>query len=121
METVYKLVKRVDDKLVSIRATGKAEVEYKIGEWSQAPEWLRKEGYDLCIFTDKAIAQDVQQKWEKDNVLFECEADGIHQAYNPYLSIAYLSDGKMEDWDCGTWPSLARLMAEKIRLIREIS
>ena len=121
METVYKLVKRVDDKLVSIKATGEAQVEYKVGEWSQAPEWLKKEGYDLCIFKEQATAEKVQQVWEKDSILFECEAENVHYTDQPYLSIHHLDRGEISDYGGASWPTLAQVMAEKVRLIKEIS
>ena len=121
METVYKLVKRVDDKLVSIKATGKAQVEYKIGEWVEAPEWLNKQEYQLCVFKDKKNAQRVMRIWEKDSILFECEAENVHYTTEPYLSIYYLDRGEIQTYGGSQWPTLAQIMAQRVKLIKEIS
>ena len=121
METVYKLVKRVDDKLVSIRTGGLAKVEYKIGEWSEAPAWLKEKGYDLCILENIDTAIMVQHTFEKDSIILECEAENIHTADQPYLSVSHLSEGEIHGWEHAEWPSLCTVMAERVRPIKELS
>lgn len=122
METVYKLVKRVDDKLVSIRTDGKGQVEYVINKWARSHKHLRDKNYNLCILKELDIAKYVQLKFEKDSIILECEAKGVHDTgMLPYLCSADLAGGTFDSQDEGlTWPSMCQLMAKKIRPVREI-
>jgi hypothetical protein len=123
METVYKLVKRVDDKLVSIRTKGAGQVEYKLNKLIQSPKHLRDKGYHLCIIKELELAEHIQSLYEKDSIILECKAKDTHETgMLPYLCSDDLNNGTFDSQDGAvTWPSMCRVMAKKIRPIKEVS
>jgi hypothetical protein len=123
METVYKLVKRVDDKLVSIRTKGAGQVEYKLNKLIQSPKHLRDKGYHLCVIRELELAKHIQSLYEKDSIILECKAKDIHDTgVLPYLAPEDLTNGTFDSQDAGeTWPSMCQVMAIKIRPIKEMT
>ena len=123
MKTVYKLVKRVDDKLVSIKTKGLGQVVYTLNKWSQSPEHLRDKNYNLCVLKKLKVAIYVQSKYEKDSIILKCEAKDVYDTDKlPYLSSDDLSNGTFSSEDENLkWPSMCKVMAKKIRPIKEIT
>ena len=58
----YKMVIGRKCRLLSLAVWDKARIEYKIGEWVTAPEWLRKEGLSQLDKMVDNINNDEEQK-----------------------------------------------------------
>lgn len=59
--------------------TGKAQVRYRIGNWAQAPGWLREKGYHLLAFLDYSYAYDFVSEIPDGGggVILKAEAIGV--------------------------------------------
>jgi len=57
MVSCWKVVKKRGRDYYSICADGEAKVHYPAGDWAEAPEWLEKLGYGLCVFDTPEAAQ----------------------------------------------------------------
>jgi len=119
---VYKVVKRSErgDSFQSLFPQTLAKVEYKVGEWSEAPEFLRKKGYYLFAFRDlRSALLFISEILIWDVVLFEAEARGEKKLPPPLKLWKLETQGKTEvDMDA-EWPP-GTVMVERIKLIREV-
>lgn len=115
---IYKFVRTDDDgRFWSALVDGKACVEYKVGEWSQAPIWLAKKGYHLFAFGSLEVAVDIKKIHSLDFKIFKCETVKIEELPHK-LSMYDLNDGIITE-NTTDWP-LNTIMAERIKLIGEI-
>ena len=125
--TYYKVVMRVgnDTDFVSAVATGKACVHYTVGEWIDAPKYLAKHGYCLCVFDDRrsaigfAIVNGLYGR-----AVFECECEDEvelpkHQLDLPMLHY-YGGQGGLERFYLYVpWPVGTR-MFKRVNLLNEL-
>ena len=114
---VYKLVRRERDKLISLFAPGKAKVQYKPHEWTEAPEWLAKNGYYLTAFKDAKDAKVYDQIGDYE--LWEAEAESIVQRLPHYADSVGLFEGKIIPLGTELWPD-GTVMAKRICLTKLI-
>lgn len=105
------LLKTTTGQLVSSAADGKAEVEYEIGRWVKAPDWLAKKGYHLCVFDSLDTAKGYgHQVWE-------CEVE--FEVKLPKLGILqYLALGELYTLD-GQWINGTR-MFKRVKILKKV-
>ena len=117
---VWKVVKRIDRKLVSVVADGKAMVEYKPGEWVEAPEWLRRLGYNLLAFDDLEAAKEFSLVFSGNLEIWEAEAESVVYVPKAPLDLLSLALGKIEpNRHFLEWPEHT-VMCRKLKLIRRV-
>ena len=115
METFYKVVK-VD--LTSCFVTGKAAVQYKVGEYVKPPEWLPPNHQVLFVFLHLKEAHDFITRVGGNLHTYECQVTNT-LALPHYLDCESLSLGSIhcsvfEDFPTGT------VAVQQVRLIKEI-
>ncbi len=119
MRKYYKVVnKERSGALISIYVDGKAKVEYKIGEFVEAPDWLAKEGYHLLVFDN---LKDALTFYEEDVSLqlFECECKDEVEL-KEYLSTSFLEIGCLRSLTIiFGWPEGTR-MFKRVKLIKRV-
>jgi hypothetical protein len=93
---------------------GKAKVEYQKNKWVNAPEWLAKEGYHLCVFSIKKDA-DLFKEGFGDKVV-KCHVRRIHKKLPPFLSKTQLYNGLMRRVPPATWPP-STIMVEQVKIL----
>jgi hypothetical protein len=79
---LYRVVRRVNDRLVSALAFGAAQESYTSYTWSKGPEWLNKQGYLPTFFRSLEAAQQFYDRLCSDfevRELWVVEAQGILQ------------------------------------------
>lgn len=135
---VNKCYKVVMDTLkgyyVSSVVCNKAQVIYRVGEWAEAPEWLKQYGYHLTAFNeyyfahafhDRAISVNTEYN-NKVFMVFEAEAKGVLTELPPRANIAELDDYNRlavpyhthcEDYE--KWPR-GTIMVKQIKLVKEV-
>ena len=72
---MYKVVKRLGERLVSSWAEGEARVVYTPGQPARAPSWLAEHGYHITVF----ISLDDARAYKRDvaeRQIWEAEATG---------------------------------------------
>jgi len=116
MKTYYKVVKT---DLTSRYAEGKAEVQYKVGEYVCAPSWLPEEHKVLFVFKSLRSAKNfVQLMLISSGVkIYECKVKKIERLPR-YLETSYLADGEivfLSNW----FPSGTEAVRE-VKLMRKI-
>jgi len=132
LHTVYKIVRTEGGAFWSM-SFGRSDVclvQYVPGQWVQAPELMRRLGYDLCVFRDLTdvcsfIAR-ICWRPPSDWQLWRCHARGVHEPRVVYLRVDCVThyvqsalDGCPPDIDTiayGNWPP-GTLFARAVRLI----
>ncbi len=108
-------------RLISQTARGKAEVAYWLDEWTEAPDWLWKLGYGLCVYQDPDAARAAFRLTGTACELWECRvANVLEQSLPPRLIVWQLADGVTTDraetgWTKGT------TMVQRVMLTKFIS
>lgn len=128
----YKAVRKIDDKLYSFSAYGKAKVEYKVNEYVQAPEWLRKKDYHLLVFDNLKDCINFLKPMEHVDKIYTCKIKGKIEKLPAILNFYYLShssmvrarifyteEGKIRTDILCTWP-IGTIMAKKVMLLEEV-
>jgi hypothetical protein len=75
----YKITTEIAGGQVSfIVFNSKAEVQYQIGEWAEAPDWLAKKGYGLFVFDSLKNVRDFARKIgdQSRTKIWRCETKG---------------------------------------------
>ena len=117
---VWKVVRRAMGRLVSAIADGRAMVEYKPGEWVEAPEWLRRLGYNLLAFDDLEAAKEFADKCWGSFEIWEAEAESVVYVPKAPLDLVSLACGEIEpDRHLLEWPEHT-VMCRRLRLIRRV-
>lgn len=116
-----KVVRRLSNgTLVSCLAAGKARVVYKPGEWTEAPEWLSKEGYNLTSFISFETAWRFAKDYpNKHFEIWEAEAEDITTALPPKLKLTWLEFGEMLESSSAWWPD-GTVMCRRLKLVRRV-
>lgn len=95
---LWKVFSMKNGNLISARAPKVASVIYPAGEWTEAPEWLRKRGYHLLAFTSKEQAELfswvtnsglsglVISEYDTD-IIREVEAEGVYKPNRPLCDL----------------------------------
>ncbi len=103
---LWKVFSMKNGNLISARAPKVANVIYPEGEWTEAPEWLRKRGYHLLAFTSKkqaglfswvtnsGLSGLVISKYDTD-IIREVEAEGVYKPNRP------ICDLRQSRYQCG--------------------
>ena len=116
MEKVFKALwlDEVSQEFASAGAFGEAEVVYKIGEWTVAPQWLADKGYHLLVFDslENAMASFA------DNI-FECEVEGRIIFLPERLNLLNLSHGDTSRTTEDTWPKGTR-MYKRVKILKRV-
>ena len=127
---VYKVLQRVDDKLFSAVVEDIARVEYKIGEYSEAPQWLQDQGYHITAFQNligaKSFIIDDMPCTKSELEIYKCEARDIFEKAQlpPSLTVwelqqlfeldEYILPVRSSVWPWGT------IMCLKLKPVRKI-
>jgi hypothetical protein len=126
MPKVYKIVKRVNGKLVSITASGKAKVQYKPGEWTYPPEWLKDKGYDLFAFSKLQYAIDFYQHhyyrymYNLRNFQFwEAQSKVISLPTKRRLDLFSLNNGEINILAPKEWPK-GTVCCPELKLLKQV-
>lgn len=115
MHEVYKVVaNKLSGDFTSMRAMGLAEVTYKIGEFVEAPDWLAKQGYHLCVFDTEKNAKDMNMSFP---IFLAVAEDRV--SLPPLLMSDFLEMGEMEPFSDIKWPT-GTLMFKRVKLIRRV-
>lgn len=108
MDLFVKVVQRTSiGQASSMTADGSAQVIYKPYQWVEAPGWLARRGYHLCVFN--SVVEALQSKsFRFDPInnsawLVECEGE---VALPPFCQLDELGDGHLINsilcWPLGT-------------------
>jgi hypothetical protein len=132
--TVFKIVRAYGGALWSI-SFGPSDVccvQYVPGQWVQAPEIMRRLGYDLCVFRDLTYVRSFvgsPRSRLRDWEVWRCDARGVRQPLLFSLGeefvtvfIKSLLDGHALDIEAipyGSWPH-GTLFARSVRLVEPI-
>lgn len=112
----FKLLTLADWGLMSYSARGMAACVYPIGAWVEAPDWLAKLGYGLCVFDTMEHARRFD-RFPSDGI-WECEVEDAHEPTVRPIRHDALEDGYTdesgEDWPLGT------LHAKRVKIIRRV-
>ena len=99
MKTYYKIVRT---NLMSCYVKGKASVQYKVGEYVKAPDWLPKKNQVLFVFDSYYAANNFIVKmgrrlsWNKNTLeVYTCKVRKKLRRLPSYLSTSDLSRGKL--------------------------
>lgn len=104
----YKVVKQYypDGPLMSaIMQEPEVAVEYALGEWASALEYLARRGYHLLVFADLRAAE-IFLSLRYGCVLYECEVQDVLETI-PYPRW-------IPEWPTGT------VMVKQVKLIRRV-
>ena len=110
-DIVYKCVDILGDDISSMKATGKAEVKYRIGEFVEAPEWLAEQGYHLLVFDNIYDARNMLCD------IFKAEAEE-EMPLPPRLFSNELENGLIEACTL-PWPRGTK-MYKRVKLLEQI-
>lgn len=119
MKTYYKVVKRIDDKLVSCVAYNLSRIEYAQNKWAKAPKWLRdlNKGPLVFVSLDDVKAFVKQTFYPSDVEIWEVRARCINT--NPRIYKTWdLAEGKVE-YSQEPFPT-GTVEARQIKLIRRV-
>jgi hypothetical protein len=123
MPKVYKIVKQQPNgKLVSAAAQGKAQVQYKPGEWAYPPKWLRKEGYNgLYAFSNlKDAIEYYNHIYRPENLqLWEARAEGISPPTKICLDFVSLRNGFTGPFRQKHWPE-GTISCKELKLLKQV-
>ena len=110
----YKVVNPVGDKLVSIYATGKWQVEYKEGEWAEAPTYA---------YVYETTDPDKCVEWTHNLELWEVEVEDVHKGWPRAMDIGYPKEWDYF-WTCGHRDSYSLgshvTWAKRVRLTKRL-
>ncbi len=119
-QIVYKVVFKYGKKLVSIVASGKARVTYKVGKWCKAPQFLKENGYDVLAFRNLSRAVWFSGEMGPYAIIFKSEATGVRETTGiNRLSLQEIDGGKIELYLDAPFPP-GSVFCEKIKLIEEV-
>ncbi|MAH48645.1 hypothetical protein CMI37_22660 [Candidatus Pacearchaeota archaeon] len=128
--TAYKVVREsAGGRLTSFLTDGEASVQYLIGEWVHAPEWLQREGYHLMVLENPRCVREFGrilygvEVWPCNVQIWECDVVGMlstlptEMLYSEWLAAGmYRPSAVLRDqWPYGT------LMVERVRLTERYS
>jgi len=106
--------------LMSVCARGEATVYYARGQWSEAPDWLWKEGYGLCCFETEEKAKDYFNSVPYNySELWEVEVEEIKKELPPAMDLIALESKKFQTAVEDGWAE-GTIMARRVKLIRQI-
>lgn len=88
---MIKVVALSERGLTSTNASGQAEVIYKPGEWTTAPEWLAEQGYHLLVFSNRVDAVNTFQ-YALDAGAFSLWEVEVEEEVTPLPPINLLSE-----------------------------
>lgn len=115
----YKVVaKNNSGKYTSAIVFKNAEVVYQIGEWVNAPLWLRKRGYHLLAFDDEIRAKEFRF-YNTGLVVFRAEYENKIIELPPLCFVHVVSQEKCLLEKDFPWPR-GTIMVEKIKLLEEV-
>jgi hypothetical protein len=122
MPKVYKVVKRVNGKLVSQTVSGEAQVQYKPGKWVYPPEWLREKGYGLFAFSNLQDAIDYYRCTYGTAYLqlWEAQAEKISPPPKTPLHIFSLQNGIIKNVPRYLSLSKGTICCEKLKLTKQV-
>tara|TARA_Y100000310_G_scaffold321976_1_gene380391 strand:- start:2407 stop:2766 length:360 start_codon:yes stop_codon:yes gene_type:complete len=108
----YKVVKRVQGRLVSAAVWGEHQVEYRQGEWVRAAEsYLSRRGYGLLVFLDVWKAMRWMETYSGIEV-WSAEIRGEVELLPPMLYLPLLDSISIGMWPQGTG------MCKEVRLVK---
>ena len=97
---VYKVCRRIiKGDFYSCNTNGVACVQYKIGEISRPPEFLRKKHYGLLCFS----SFDNAKRFAISSPIFKCYTKNCRKTLPRVLDIQYLSRGVIQETS-SSWP-----------------
>ncbi len=118
----YKITTEIAGGQVSfIVFNSKAEVQYQIGEWVEAPEWLAKRGYGLFVFDGLKNAREFAREFAdlSRTKMWRCKIEGKYKKLPPNLSVDGINRGIIVPAEAKDFPKGA-VMAKRVKLIRQI-
>lgn len=118
----YKITTEIAGGQVSfIIFNSKAEVQYQIGEWAEAPDWLAKKGYGLFVFDSLKNAMDFLGKLgdPSRSKMWRCEIEGRYEKLPPNLTLDGINRGVLVPAEFKDFPK-GTVMAKRVKLIRQI-
>jgi len=120
MRKYYKAIRK---DLTSCFTEGKANIQYKINEYVNAPDWLPKENGFLFVFSDfhnaYVFASIITRVlYEKANI-YECEVQGVSKKLPSFLNTNFLACGKVILCHFLNFPK-GTVAVRKVKLIRKI-
>jgi len=114
----YKVVKREGDKLVSIYAVGDWQVEYKEGEWSEAPD-------DSYLYVYNKSSGSLPE-WYGSRELWEVEIDHVAPMQPRAMNVEKRLQRKWADfwggkhWRWGYSTCSRSVWVKSVKLVRRI-
>lgn len=114
----FKVVMNRYGSLVSLLATGEAQVKYTPGKPAVPPEFLRKQGYGLAVFTSLEHVLDFLVLAESHAELWECFCAEITDKLPRPLKLTALSSGELRPGG-NCWAEGVK-MASQVILTRKI-
>jgi len=119
MRKYYKAIKK---DLTSCFIGGKANVQYKINEYVNAPDWLPKENKFLFVFSDfhnaYVFASTVTMMFHKKANIYECEVQGVSKKLPSFLDTNFLARGEVNVCRFLNFPK-GTVAVRKVKLIKE--
>lgn len=121
----YKVVsKESNGSLRSVFTVGKARVEYKIGEWVQAPRWLARKGYHLFVYDSPHVAlYNAIGFYESGafmfGVVYMCDVQHVYSQLPNFLNDESLWNGKVEPLPYEGFPG-GTVMVQRVKLLEEV-
>jgi len=103
-------------------AEGKAEVTYRRGGWSRAPQWLAEDGYHLTVFDSMEHANSFASSYMSGGNLLNAHIWRVHvrEVHDgdlpPRCLLWTIAHGRRGIPDAPPWPN-GTVMAEKVRLV----
>ena len=131
---LIKVVRKIEGKYYSVNVKGIFQVEYRPGDWTKTPQYLRELGYGLCVYLeDTDIVKDLFMPFAAGDVeLWQVEGRGKIKNL-PEISLNALDTDNInidtfKSWLPNhinrnyeeAWPPNTR-MFEEVRLVKKIS
>jgi hypothetical protein len=118
----YKLLLKLDGMLLSYATPCQARVEYKVGQWIDAPLPLSKLGYNLCVFD--TLENALKWIWTYGfTTIYLCEYENRMPLPQQMLRSPCnaIREGKVlkDNLSYTPWPD-GTMMVDRVRLIEEV-
>lgn len=121
MTIFYKVVDVKNGKYVSVVAGAEAQVVYEPGKVAEAPKWLRREGYGLCVFSGLEHAQEFTKRHNAHAGVWEVKVVGPWREPSVQMGWTHsIENGELDPCADGCpWPP-GTVMADKLVLVRKV-